>query len=128
MKYHQWTPLDEIKGPCLLSRYTDDWEDIRLLFFEVELQTVFRLNFGRILASRFTDRRGNIHLQEVGVKNDWSFYQVSDSDFEAWFHEANAELLKAHGVDILHFAICTADECIDILAAEPPVCDWLPDY
>ncbi len=127
MKYHPWRPLRQIRGLCHLERYTDDCEAVRLVFSEVDFQLFFRLKFIKILASRFTVRPGIIHLQERGVRDDWSFYQVSNSDFHTWINEADGGILDAWRVTVYHFAICTVHECIDILAMEYPVCEWLPE-
>lgn len=129
MKYHIWKPLDQLKGPCQLERFADDWEGLHLILFEVESKSYLRLTFqGSSHGVRFTDRRGNIHLQERGVKDDWSFYQVANSDFEAWIHQASSGILQSSKENVLHFAICTLSEIIDILNSEPPTCARLPEH
>lgn len=127
MNCHVWKPLDDLEAPFFLYRFSDDLEDVRLIFTSGERQRYFRLKFDFIEASRFTDRRANVHLHERGVKDDWPFYTVSQSNFEAWLHQANDGILTVPGhASLTHYAFCTPFECIDILSYEPPQCEWLP--
>lgn len=124
MNFEKWIPIDNLAGTLYLEAIHDDYEGFRLLLKGgAEQDKVLRITFDPALSYRNTDE-GDL-LKTINTQNfgGWSLYVVSNSDYLRWFSE------ESHGVhegeDIIHYAIYTPNDCLDILSSYPPKVEWL---
>lgn len=58
---------------------------------------------------------------EASVGASKVFYKVENSEFMSWFHVQSREIYLGRALH--HFAICTSNDIIDVIALGPPVID-----
>lgn len=123
MSFEKWDPITNLPKKLYLEAVHDDYEGFRLLLKNDEDQRMLRIAFDPVLSYRNTDEGDlikTINKQDLG---DWSLYTVNESDYLAWFIE------ESHGIhdsdDIVHYAIYTPNDCLDVLSACPPKVEWL---
>jgi len=123
-----WTPLEGISERLSLEALHDDYEGVRLLLEgdEPNNQTL-RITFDPSLVYRNIDEmdymkslhtfQGREHLGK------WALFTVENSDFVKWFNE------ESHGTheneNIVHYAVLTLNDCIDVISSQPPKVEWL---
>jgi hypothetical protein len=124
MSFEKWIPIDNLVEPLYLEAVHDDHEGFRLLLKgSSDQDKVLRITFDPALSYRNTDEGDllkTINGQDFG---GWSLYIVSNSGYLKWFSE------ESHGIhedeDIIHYAIYTPNDCLDVLSAYPPKVEWL---
>ncbi len=124
MSFKKWMPIDNLVETLYLEAVHDDYEGFRLLLKgDGEENKVLRNTFDPALSYRNTDE-GEL-LKTINEQNfgGWSLYVANDSDYLKWFSE------ESHGThegeDIIHYAIYTPNDCLDVLSAYPPKVEWL---
>lgn len=124
MSFDKWTPIDGLVAPLYLEALHDDYEGFRLLLKGgSEQDKVLRITFDRALSYRNTDE-GDL-LKTINKQNSggWSLYIVSNSDYLKWFSEESQSIHEDE--DIIHYAIYTPNDCLDVLSSYPPKVEWL---
>ena len=53
----------------------------------------------------------------------WGFFIVDSSDYFEWFNHSSQGIHESEKV--VHYAIYTPNDCLDILSAYPPKVEWL---
>ena len=104
----------------------DDYEGFRILIRSNNLtDKILRITFSNHLSYRNTDESfllklwGHIDKETLGK----TFYLVSNSTYIDFFNESTENLYKEW--KIIHYAIYTTSDCIDILSDQPPIIEWL---
>jgi hypothetical protein len=62
-------------------------------------------------------------LSSNGAFGKSTFLTVSNSEYLAWFHRISVNIRKNENV--IHYAIYTPNDCVDVLSAYPPSVEWL---
>ena len=100
----------------------DDWEGFRLLLRDYEGDRMFRITFPAFVAYQ---NRDESDLHGETVRSDGlgrgCFYRVKNSEFVARF---KMDSLRDSYV-LEHFAIVTDSDCVDVLATEEPIFEYL---
>ena len=123
MGFRKWLPIDDLSGSLYLEGLYDDYEGFRLLLKgEGEQQKMLRIMFDPALAYRNTDESDLLRTIGKGL-GEWSLFTVEHSDYLAWFNK------ESHGIheseNIVHYAIYTPNDCLDVLSIYPPKVEWL---
>ena len=124
--YKVWKPLEGIPAPLYLERLMDDAEGFRLLLRDgSEDGRILRIAFGNVLSYRNAPERFLLKVWEENesFEGHSSLLTVEDSSYLAWLHEQSYEIHSDE--PIVHYAIYTPDDCVDVLAPEPPQVEWL---
>lgn len=104
-----------------------DCEGFRLLLKSVGDQArMLRITFDPVLVYRGIDEGDLIFYEcfdDYEKDGMWSFFIVRHSDYLDWFHHASQGMYEDR--DVVHYAIYTSNECLDILSAYPPKVEWL---
>jgi hypothetical protein len=104
----------------------DDYEGFRILLRANNLTgNILRITFNNNLSYRNTDESFLLKLWEYIDKETLgkTFYLVSNSAFVGFFNESTENIYKEWNV--VHYAIYTTSDCIDILSDQPPIIEWL---
>lgn len=120
-RYIRWSPLPAFDGQRMsCEALHDDWEGFRL-WFKPAIGSMLIVTFPSVLfhaSSEDGARLSTIH-DEVPLQLPHLFWQVEQSALVAEFHRQS--LNTRTGWNITHYAFLSTNDCIDVLAAEPPV-------
>lgn len=120
--FERWVPCQRILDVMYLHDVRIDAEAIQVTLETKEpgLGKAI-LRFEHSLCYRMIDE-GDYLLTMNGFQGGWSFFIVKHSSFRAWFDEESCGARV--GEDMVHYAIYTPNECMDILALRPPEIRW----
>jgi len=105
---------DEDEGLIILLRYSSGKNESKLL----------RLLYDPYISYGNMDESYRVRaIDNCAGKLRSTFYIVKDSNFIEWFHEESKNIYKDR--DIVHYAIITVADCIDILSDYPPEISWI---
>lgn len=102
----------------------DDYEGFRILARGQEPSSeMLRLYFGSALSYRATDESSLIFYErtDISTLNRYGFFEVTESEYLAWFHKANQGISDT----VSHYALYLSNQCIDVISASPPEAGWL---
>ena len=87
---------------------------------------MLRITFDSILLYRNIDE-GDYLNDEVDYSQletrKWSLFVIEKSSLLIWFQQVSQGIHDSQ--QVVHYAIYTPNECIDILSAYPPKAEWL---
>lgn len=123
--YQKWTPLEDLPELLYCEGLHDDYEGFRILLRGEDVSSsMLRLVFDMPLAYRNLDEGSLLRtLSRVDFKGKWSLFTVKSSTWLEWFHEESNNLYSHDAV--IHYAIFTPNDCIDVLTITEPVIEWL---
>jgi hypothetical protein len=123
--YQQWNPLESIPDRLYCEAIHDDYEGFRILLKGQETDSpTFRLAFDSPLAYRNIDEGRLLRtLNLIKDREKASLYEVKNSPWVKWFHDESLGIYE--GRDLIHYAIITANDCIDVLTEFAPKAEWL---
>jgi hypothetical protein len=125
--FKKWEPLSGLPEEMYLEGLHNDYEGFRLLLKSRGDQAkMLRITFDPVLAYRGIDEGDLISYQRFNEDDDlgrWAFFIVNSSDYLEWFNQSSQGIHEGEGV--VHYAIYTPDDCLDILSAYPPDVEWL---
>jgi len=121
----KWEPIDHLPEEMYLEGLHDDYEGFRLLMKGKNPQDkMLRIHFEVPLVYRNIDEGD--YLLYSPVKNESAkstFYTIENSQYLEWFHKESLDMHKSE--KIIHYAIYTPNDCIDILSPWSPKVEWL---
>ncbi len=126
-KLVKWEPIEKIEKEMYLEGLHDDWEGFRLLLRGVEKSSgMLRITFDPAWSYRYIDEGD--YLKSLGelskyIDGAWPLYIVENSKYIEWFNEESLGMHKDD--DIVHYAIYTPVDLVDVLSAFPPKVEWL---
>lgn len=123
--YTVWRPVEGVPARLYCEAIHDDYEGFRILLRgEDANSSVLRITFDPALAYRNIDE-GNLLRTLVKVDNirESSLFTVENSTWIEWFREESDGIYE--GREIVHYAIYTPNDCIDVLAEFDPLVEWL---
>ncbi len=125
--FTKWEPLPEISSHLTCEGLHDDYEGFRILLKGTEPDSLtLRITFDPALAYRNVDEGDLLQtISEIKSPGESSLFIVKNSSWKKWFNEESSGLHNDD--DIIHYAIYTADDCIDVLSAFAPNVEWLND-
>lgn len=104
----------------------DDYEGLRIILkINSPLQAVIKLEFEAVLSYRNTVESYLLVLWHQHEKSIYgrTFYIIENSEYLAFLHQMSMNVYEKW--DIVHYAIYTNTDCIDVLATAPPKVIWL---
>lgn len=124
--YKKWEPLKSIPSPLYLVGIYDDVEGFRVLLGSAD-------NTGKVLRITFDPPIGYRNFNESYLLKKWekesgweggsSLYTVENSEFILWLNDNSHNIYVDE--KIVHYAIYTQEDCVDVLSTSPPKVEWL---
>jgi hypothetical protein len=125
--YRPWQPIEGIPDPVYCEALHDDYEYLRILLRGADPKSrMLRIRFESVVAYR--------NINESYRIRTWSCLRgqtipplltVENSSWIAWLKEESGGVLEHER--LIHYAIFTPEDCIDVVAALPPEVEWLND-
>jgi hypothetical protein len=120
-----WEPLSDIERVLYVEAIHDDTEGFRILLRGTQpTSPVLRIHFESYVAYRnVNESYRNRTWQDESLTRDLpSLLKVCHSKWARW---ASQEASGAVGPEeMIHYAIYTPEDCVDVLALSEPVVDW----
>ena len=126
MIFEKWMPNTtvDITERLYLEALHDDHEGFRLFLRGSENNSkTLKVSFSHSLCYRNTDESNLIKTLYQQNFDGWPFFTVKNSNFLKWFLEESCGTLDTK--DLMHYAVYTPNDCIDILSVETPCIEWL---
>lgn len=120
--------IDNIEGNMHVEELRDDYDGKTILLKgEKEKTPILKILFEDTLSYRNTDESYMLKVWHNTPKAMLGkvFYRILKSSYIDFFNEMTLNLYKDW--NIIHFAIYTNKDCIDILAQIPPKIEWIND-
>ncbi len=125
--FKKWEPIQDIPGEIYLEGLYDDYEGFRLLLKGGDqFSKMMRIKFDSVLLYRNIDEGDLLSYPRVDEpKNQkmWCLYVVFKSDLLQWFHDVSQNIYEED--KLVHYAIYTPNDCIDIISFFEPKVEWL---
>lgn len=122
--FRKWEPIIDLPNSLFSTRLYDDHEGFRVLLETESDDKFLKISFDEVLSYRSTDEGNLVRIfQESDGLEKWCLYIVSDSDFLENFHYNSCGVHKDK--EIIHFAIYTLNDCLDVLSTSEPQVTWL---
>jgi hypothetical protein len=124
MKYILYTSDVDLSRIFYVESMIDDYEGFRILVGDSEARRVIRIRFEAPLMIRKLDE-GDLSrtLAADSSPKGCGIYTVSQSDALQWFVDESAGKFKSE--ELVHYAIVSANDYIDVISKYPPVLDVL---
>lgn len=124
MTFKKWNPIQKDEGVLFVEAVYDDYEGFRVLLKGNDLESrVMRISFDCVLSYRNTDEGDLLKTISEHDFKGWSLYVSINSEYLKWFHQESA---NTHGgSSVVHYAIYTPNDCLDVLSEYPPKVEWL---
>lgn len=124
-QYKKWIPLEKIPSRLHCEGLHDDYEGFRILLKgDDPNSSMLRITFNAVLVYRNIDE-GDL-LLTIQTRPDLghsALFTVENSTWLEWFHGESCEIHERE--TIVHYAIYTSNDCIDVLSAFEPTVEWL---
>ena len=121
-----WSPLDGIPNRLYLEAVRDDDEGLRfLLRGAAPADRALRLSFDAPIAYRNINE--SYRLRTWGArKGEGPWPALSTLERSTWVDWLVAEAGGVIEADaVVHYAIYTPEDCVDVASAFPPLAEWL---
>ncbi len=111
--------LEELYQDCeglLKLILTDGFENSQKLQITFDGQLLYRnIDEANLLAMEFS--------HEDKQPGGCTFYTIDNSEYLEWFHWVSCNTNENQ--EIIHYAIYTGNDCVDILSVSPPDVKWI---
>ena len=125
-RFRAWHPIDGVPKRLYLEAIHDDYEGLRFLLRGEELASpMLRLAFEPPIAFRNINEsyRLKTWAGKATSGDQQSLLEVENSRWIEWLVEEAAGVLDSE--ELVHYAIYTAEDCIDVVTEIPPRVSWL---
>jgi hypothetical protein len=124
-KYLKWFPIDNIPFPLDLKKYQKDEDGLTIyLNSEDHLDKVLSIYFDEYEAFNETgDEFKTKFWHETDIEEDYPLFIIENSDWIEQFHQQSENQFR--DLPLIHYAIWTTENWIDILASSKPEVLWL---
>ena len=123
-KYLKWFPIDNIPFPLDLEQLQKDEEGLAIFLNSED-------HADKILSIRFTECEAFHEIgdefktkfwHETDIEEDYPLFIVENSDWIEQFHQQSENHFRE--LPLIHYAIWTTENWIDILSASNPIVLW----
>ena len=124
--YEAWKPIEGLPRVLYVEALHDDYEGLRVLLRPNDSSS-------RMLRIVFESVVGYMNVNEGYRQRTWgsipsmetlpTMLTVRDSKWVEWLMEDAGGVLSKD--ELIHFAIYTPEDCIDVVTAFPPQVHWL---
>ncbi|MEH6474115.1 MAG: hypothetical protein V7727_00440 [Sneathiella sp.] len=124
-KYTAWDPIKGLLDTFYVESIHDDYEGFRILLQGDDKTTdVLRIKFDVALAYRKVDEGDRWKTVSSNPELQKSvFFIVENSNWIDWFCNESCGIHSSD--ELIHYAIFTSNDCIDVLSAVEPSVEWL---
>lgn len=123
IKFEKWRPIDLLSESMHLEELHDSNKGFWFLLKEESgNKKTLKITFDLVLLYRKIDEGDFLMTIDKSVTG-WTFFTAKNSDLLSWFNYQSQDI--HHNENIIHYAIYTPDDCLDILSAYPPKVEWL---
>jgi hypothetical protein len=124
-RYALWKPVEKIPARLYCEAIHDDAEGLRILLRESDPHgPVLSLRFESVIGYRNVNESYRLRTWlELGNEEVPPLLIVRDSQWIEWLRNEGGETIDWSAV--VHYAIFTPEDCIDIATEFPPTVRWL---
>ena len=124
-EYRAWAPFEELPDDLLVDALIHDAEGMRILLrSEDPTQPTLRVLFDSIVSYRNVNESFRLRTWTRfphGLAGN--LFRVENSSWIEWLRGESGGVLD--DVPLVHYAILTGEDCVDIAAEFPPSVEWL---
>ncbi len=121
MEYDAWFTLKDKNGHFYLEELRDDSKVLKILLKNDETGDLLHISFDAALTYRNIDE--GYLLKSLG-HIPGGFFKMVVSDYLTWFHDEGHGIMRDDD-QIVHYAIYTPNDCIDVISQTKPQVEWL---
>ncbi len=121
-----WMPLDDTPQRLYLEAVHDDYEGLRfLLRGDDPTGPTLRLSFESVVGSRSINESYRLKTWACvpKIRELPSLLIIENSEWVKWLVEEAGGVLQVEA--LIHYAIYTPEDCIDVVTAFPPTAEWM---
>ena len=123
-KLVSWHPLDDLPAILYCEGIHDDYEGFRVLLRGRGARNkMLRMTFEGLVAYRNINE--SYRLRSLPSGEPWTLFRVESSSWISWICEESGEVLIPG--QLLHFAIFTPEDVLDVVTQCEPSVEWLTD-
>lgn len=126
--FNKWVPINGVPERLNVVCLHEDNEMFRLdLRGDDGKSKILRVSFDRGVTYRVHDEMDlmkTLDESEGLLNSKWCLFTVENSNYLAWYHEQSYDTRQS-STPIVHFAIYTPNDCIDMLSNYSPRVEWL---
>jgi hypothetical protein len=131
-EYGRWVPLENIPLRLVCESIHDGDKGLSMVFREqADLGKIsknqntrsIRIIFDPAIAYRNIDESYRVRTFDTHQDRIGSLFVVKNSEWVSWLHEESYGMYVDN--KIIHYAIFTLNDCIDILAEFEPTVEWI---
>ncbi|MFQ5700168.1 MAG: hypothetical protein ACE5IL_18040 [Myxococcota bacterium] len=124
-RYVPWTPVGGIPRRLHCEAIHDDVEGLRILLRgDNPSGSTLRLRFESVIGYRNVNESYRLQTWgELNMAQQPPLLIVENSSWIKWLHNEAGEVIDSEKV--VHYAVFTSEDCIDILTEFPPTVEWL---
>lgn len=124
-----WKPLADLPVALHFKALRDDEEGFRILLEppddHVRAGELLRISFAKVMAYRNVDEMYRLRDSQASGEPS-SIYRIENSEFLAWFHHSSCDIYT--DMEVVHYAVETSNDIIDVLSPSEPIVDWFEPY
>lgn len=118
MSVEQWNPVGDLKGPFYLMSLVDNKDGLSLRLNGEGVDETIIIIFQNPFSYKNADE-GKLLKSLRDGKIRGGFFKFRQSEYIDWLHEETFNQWKKN--ELVHYAIYTPNDCIDILSLNEPV-------
>lgn len=125
--YRPWQPIEDLPKTLYCEGVHDDWEYFRILLRPRDRsRPMLRLLFDAAVGYRNVNESYRLRLLENHEARDGgTLFVVDHSNWLRWLSEESRGVVEHMHDNLVHYAILTPEDCIDVASAYPPTVEWL---
>lgn len=125
--FKKWEPIPGLQDEMYMEGLYDDYEGFRILLKGSDDHArMLRITFDPPLVYRVIDEGDLLSYDRVNdyePSGQWAFFIVENSSYLEWFQHISQGIHDENA--IVHYAIFTPNECIEVLSEYGPEVEWL---
>lgn len=123
MSFRDWTPADNFPRKVFVESVTDNRDGLHVVLGTHRHAKKMHLTFESYIAYRNMNETNRLRTwSQVDMRNHSSFMTINNSTWIDWLVNESEGLLEL--INLVHYAIYTDDDCIDVVAPSSPVAGW----
>lgn len=124
--YETWNLIEELPNNLYFHGLNDEAGGLTVLLKELgSNDRVLRIKFTGVLGYRVVQEAGRLKTLHENPSLV-GFETSTNSEFLRWFDEESRGMFDDSG--LIHYAICSSDNIIDVISGPPVSVEWVPPY
>jgi len=122
--FDEWTPIDGCRQQFFCEGIHDDYNGLQIILKGTNNSSpMLKITFDAPLAYQNTDEGNRLRTLNQHHFSSTPFYIVKNSSWCEWFVEESCRIYDPN--EIVHYAVYSLNDCIDILSKFKPTAEWL---